>query len=241
MLRISALLLLLCSLNGFAIEKPPEAEIEGRGTTSAEDVLELDRMTVSGERLSLKKETRLRIVRHALNEPRSSKKEDKDKMLCWLETPVGTHFQHVTCARNGDLDALRTGGKDGQIGGAAGYGRHRFWRSIQADNRATLRNILADLPENDYFDKDFAVIASSGDQPPRDVPEVEELQKFARAWIKVNDLTSQDKPEEEVVAAIEAEGMTLKRYNRVVELTGEYQSIRAKVTELVLEEQSQDS
>ena len=50
-----------------------------------------------------------------------------------------------------------------------------------------------------------------------------------------------DKPEEEVVAAIEAEGMTLKRYNRVVELTGEYQSIRAKVTELVLEEQSQDS
>jgi hypothetical protein len=241
MIRTFALLLLFVSLAVFAIEKPPEAETEGAITASDEDVLELDRMTVTGERISIKRETRLRIVRHALNEPRSHKKEDRDKLLCWLETPVGTHFQHVTCARNGDLDALRFGGKAGQVGGAAGYGRHKFWRSIQADNEATLRSIMADLPENDYFDQEFAAIASSGGQPPRDVPEEEELERFAKAWIQVENLTSQDKPEAEVVAAIEAEGFTLKRYNRVVELTGTYQSIRAKVTELVIEEQNSAS
>jgi hypothetical protein len=236
-------LLLLGSFTAFAIEKPPEAEVEsgGESTVNDEDVLELDRMSVSGQRISLQKETRLRIVRQGLNEERSRKPEDKDKMLCWLEAPVGTHFKHVTCARNGDLDALRTGGKMGQIGGDAGYGRKFFWRSIQADNNATIKSIMADLPEDSYFDKDFAAIASSGGKPPRDVPQEEELHSFAKAWIKVESLTSQGKPEEDVVAAIEAQGFTLKRYNRVVELTGTYQSIRAKVTELVIEQKSLES
>ena len=243
MSRRLLLLLLFCSFTAFAIEPPPEAAgaMDGEASVSDEDVLELDKMSVTGERISLQKETRLRIVRQALNEPRSTKPEDKDKMLCWLETPVGTHFQHVTCARNGDLDALRMGGKDGGIGGDAGYGRHKFWRSLQADNRATLRSIMADLPDNDYFDKDFAIIASSGGKPPRDVPEEEELQKFAKAYIQVETLTGQGKPEPEVVAAIEAEGITLKRYNRVVELSGEYQSIKSKVTEYVMAEKSADS
>jgi hypothetical protein len=237
------LLLLLCSFTAFAIEKPPEAEVEpgGESTVNDTDVLELDRMSVSGQRISLQKETRLRIVRQGLNEERSRKPEDKDNMLCWLEAPVGTHFKHVTCARNGDLDALRTGGKGGQIGGDAGYGRKFFWRSIQADNNATIKSIMADLPEDSYFDKDFAAIASSGGKPPRDVPQEEELHKFAKAWIKVENLTNQGKPEEDVVTAIEVEGFSLKRYNRVVELTGIYQSIRAKVTEFVMEEKSLDS
>jgi len=241
--KILFLLLLLSSFTAFAIEKPPEVEGDPDGDSSFvdDDVLELDRMSVTGERISLQKETRLRIVRQGFNESRSSKPEDKDKMLCWLEAPVGTHFKHVTCARNGDLDALRTGGKDGQIGGDAGYGRKYFWRSIQADNNATIKSILADLPQDSYFDKDFATIASSGGKPPRDVPEEEELQKFAKAYIQVENLTGQGKPEAEVVAAIEAEGFTLKRYNRVVELTGEYQSIREKVTEFVMQEKNTES
>ena len=234
--------LLVCSFNGFAIEKPPEAElVEESIVANDDDVLELDRLTVTGERLSLKRETRLRVVRHAMNEPRSSKEEDKDKLLCWLEAPVGTRFKHVTCARNGDLDALRLGGKDGQLGGSAGYGRHKIWRSLQADNEATIRNILADLPDNSYFDQDFALIASSGGQPPRDVPEVEELNQFAKAWIKVETLTSQAKPEADVIDAITSEGLTLKRYNRLVELTQSYQTIRVKVTELVIDMKKADS
>jgi hypothetical protein len=241
MLRAFAILLFFFSLTSFAIEKPPEADGDGETAASQEDVLELDRMAVQGQMLTLPKETRLRFVRQALNEPRSKKKEDRDKMLCWLETPVGTHFSHVTCGRNGDLEALRNGGKDGQIGGAAGYGRNKIWRSLQADNEATVRNILNDLPQNSYFDNEFAIIASNGGEPPRDVPEEDELHQFVRAWMKVQDLTAQGKPEEEVIAAIKAEGLTLKRYNRIVALTGSYQSIKAKVTEFAIEEQNKET
>ena len=241
MLRALPLLLLLYGLTGFAIEKPPEAELVDDSIIADDDVLELDKLTVTGEKLSIKKETRLRVVRQGFNEPRSSKKEDKDKLLCWLETPVGTHFRHVTCARNGDLDALRLGGKDGGLGGSAGYGRHKFWRSMQADNEATIRNILSGLPGSDYFDQEFIVIASSGGQPPRDVPDEEELSRFAKAWIEVENLTKLNRPEKQVVAAIEAQGLTLKRYNRLAELTADYQSIRVKVTELVVENQELES
>lgn len=232
------MILLSMSFAVFAIEPPPEVEESDAAEVSKEDVLELDPMSVQGERLSLQKETRLRIVRQALNEKRSNKKEDRDKMLCWLETPVGTHFSHVTCARNGDLEALRNGGKDGQIGGAAGYGRKYFWRSLQADNEATLRNVMNDMPDDGYFDREFAVIASNGGKPPRDVPEEEELQRFVNAYLQVQQMTAKSKPETEAVAAIEAQGMTLKRYNRIVELTGSYQSIKDKVTEFVIEAQN---
>ena len=236
MFKFLPICLLFLSFTSFAIEKPAEAE--GASTANDEDVLELDRISVQGQMLTLQKETRLRIVRQALNEPRSDKKEDRDKMLCWLETPVGTHFKHVTCARNGDLEALRNGGKDGQLGGAAGYGRNKFWRSIQADNEATLRSIMDDLPKNNYFDQEFSIIASNGGEPPRDVPEEQELHRFARAWMQVQELVTEGKPEAEVIAAIEAEELSLKRYNRIVALTSSYQSIKAKVTEFVIEEQN---
>jgi hypothetical protein len=100
---------------------------------------------------------------------------------------------------------------------------------------------LADLPDSAYFDQDFYTIASSGGEPPRDVPEVEELKRFSVAWIEVEKSAASGKPEKDVVAAIEAQGLTLKRYNRLVALAQSYPSIMAKVTELVIENQAQDS
>lgn len=237
MLKILPLALLLYCLTGFAIERPPEADLVGDSIASDEDVLILDPIVVTGEKLSLKQETRLRIIRQGFNEPRSSLKKDKDKMLCWLEAPVGSHFRHVTCARNGDLDALRMS----RMGGEAGYGQHRFWRSLQADNESTVRDIMNTLNETDYFDQEFITIASAGGQPPKDIPDMEELSQFAKAWMEVENLSQTGQAEDLVIAAITAEGLTLKRYNRLVELTQGYQSIRAKVTELVGDQKSQDS
>lgn len=219
------------------VERPPEADLAGDAIASDEDVLILDPMVVTGEKLSLKQETRLRIIRQGFNEPRSSLEKDRDKLLCWLEAPVGSHFRHVICARNGDLDALRLS----RMGGVAGYGQHRFWRSLRADNESTVRDIMNTLNETDYFDQEFITIASTGSQPPKDIPDLEELSQFAKAWIEVENLTQAGQPEELVVAAITTEGLTLKRYNRLVELTQSYQSIRAKVTELVVEQKSLDS
>jgi hypothetical protein len=112
---------------------------------------------------------------------------------------------------------------------------------LQADNEATIRSILADLPDSSYFDEDFYTIASNGGEPPRDVPEVEELNRFSLAWIEVEKSATAGETEDKVVAAIEAQGLTLKRYNRLVALAQSYPSIRAKVTELVIENQANDS
>lgn len=237
MLKKTALFLLFFCITGYAIEKPPEVELEEGAIAADDGVLDLGTLEVVGERFTLKTETRLRTIRKAFNEPRSSLEADKDKLLCWLETPVGTHFRHVTCARNGDLDALRLGGKSGQLGGSAGYGRHKIWRSLKADNAATLRNALDRLPDSSYFDADFTAIAMTGEQPPRDIPEMEELTRFATAWMTVQEFMKTGKPEELAIAAIEAEDLSLRRYNRLVELTATYPSIKNKVTELVLERQ----
>lgn len=235
MLNKMPLFLLFFCIAGHAIEKPPEVELDGDTIAADDSVLDLGTLEVVGERFTLKTETRLRIIRKAFNEPRSSLEADKDKLLCWLETPVGTHFRHVTCGRNGDLDALRLGGKSGQLGGSAGYGRHKIWRSLKADNSATLRNALDRLPDSSYFDADFTAIATAGEQPPRDIPDMEELTRFAVAWMNVQDLMNAGKPEDQAIAAIEAEDLSLKRYNRLAELTASYPSIKNTVTELVLE------
>jgi len=237
MLKLLPLMLLLYCVTGAAIEPPPETGNQDDAAIDEDDVLELDRLTVTGEKLTLRKETRLRLVRHAMNEPRSSKKEDRDKLLCWMEVPVGTHFHHVTCARNGDLDALRLGGKSGQIGGSAGYGRHKIWRSLKAESAAGIRNILDGMSDDGYFDQEFVAIASNGGEPPRDVPDIDELKVFASAWVEVDRLTREGKPEEQVIAAITVDGMTLQRYNRIAVLAQSYGSIRAKITEIVMEQQ----
>lgn len=237
LLRMLPLLMLLFFLTAFAIEEPPEAKLTGESNIADDDVLELDLLEVTGERLSLKQETRLRFIRRALDEPRSFLKKDWDKMLCWLEAPVGTRLRYVLCARNGDLEAVRPGG----VAGVAGYGRHHFWRSVTADNSATLRTILGFLSDSEYFDQDFVSIALAGDQPPQDVPGEKELHQFAKAWIETEKLAISGQPEDQLIAAITAEGLTLRRYNRLVELTESFQSIRGKVTELVAEQQSLDS
>ena len=98
-----------------------------------------------------------------------------------------------------------------------------------------MRNALDRLPDSSYFDADFTAIATAGEQPPRDIPDMEELTRFAVAWMNVQDLMNAGKPEDQAIAAIEAEDLSLKRYNRLAELTASYPSIKNTVTELVLE------
>ncbi len=227
MFKFVHLVWLLGSVTALAIDKPPEADLD----EDAEDALVLEVVTVTGQarKLSLKHETRLRIIRQAWDQPRSRLKKDRDKMVCWLATPTGTHFQHVTCARNGDLESMRTHNS------LAGYGRRHFRRSILADNSATIRATLAHLSDTGYFDKEFVAIASSGGQPPKDVPDVPELKKFAKAWLETENLKKTGQTEAKQIEAITTQGLTLKRYNRLVELTASHQSIKNKVTELVVE------
>ncbi len=221
---------------GFTTEAPSAGELTG-----AEELpLELDPMVVTDPGLSFKQEVALRIVRQAYNARRSDRQEDIDKWVCWLGRPTGSHFKHLSCARNGDIRALRPA-QDGRFGQAfrkAGYGK--IMQTTRTVNRWKLEHALAELPGSSDFDREFLGLVMAGQQPPRDIPDDEELDQFASAWVQVGILYKADKPELEQIAAIEQEGLTLKRYNRIAELVEIYQSVENQVSERIKEQPGTD-
>ena len=63
-------------------------------------------------------------------------------------------------------------------------------------------------PELDY---EFASMALSGQSPPQDIPDAEERDRFAKAFYTVEILSETGADDDELEAAIEAEGLSLKR------------------------------
>lgn len=213
----------------FANEAPSAEELEG-----AEEVpLELDPISVSGQGLSFQQEVALRVVRQAYKASRSDRREDIDKWVCWLEKPTGSSFNYLGCARNGDIWALRPdfGGNFAKPFGMAGYGK--IMRTIRPVNRWKLEQALGALSGSTDFDREFLARVMAGEQPPRDIPNDQELDQFAKAWLQVGNLNKARKSEALQVAAIDAEGLTLQRYNRIAELVETYQSVENQVDERV--------
>lgn len=212
------------------IGAPAMEELEG-----AEELpLELDAIGVEGVGLNYSQEVALRIVRQAYNAPRSDRHEDIDNWVCWLSAPTGTHFKHLNCARNGDLWSLRPrnfGGK--MVAGIpiAGYGK--IFTSQHPANRMKLEKAMAALPGSSDFDREFLGMVMAGQQPERDIPDDEELDQFAHAWVKLAKLQKAGKSENKQIAAIKNEGLSLKRYNRIAELTETYQSVENQVDERI--------
>jgi hypothetical protein len=213
----------------FTADAPTEEELEG----AEESPLELDTVEVVGQSLDFRQEVALRVVRQAYGSPRSERHEDRDKWVCWLEKPTGTSFNYLGCARNGDIWALRPDpmNRYGAPSRTAGYGK--IMRTTKPVNRTKLERALASLPGSNEFDEEFLTMVMLGDQPPRDIPDEQELDQFAQAWVKVGKLNKRGKPESMQISAIEKEGLTLKRYNRIAELTEIYQSVENQVHERV--------
>lgn len=215
---------------GFLSEAPVDVDLEG-----AEEIpLELDPITVTDIGLSFRQEVSMRIIRQAYNAPRSEKLEDIDNWICWIIKPVGTHFGHLACARNGDLWANRPsniGGKITAFTGKAGYGK--IMRTSRPTNRWKLEQAMAALPGSSDFDKEFVGMVMAGQQPPRDIPDDDELDQFAKAWVQVEKLNQAGKSDDEQVVAIEDEGLSLNRFNRIAELVETYQSVENQVDERI--------
>lgn len=213
----------------FTAEAPTAEELEG----AEETPLELDPVEVVGESLDFRQEVALRVVRQAYGSPRSERHEDRDKWVCWLEKPTGSSFNYLGCARNGDIWALRPDPQNrfGAPSRTAGYGK--IMRSTKPVNRAKLERALAALPGSNDFDEEFLTMVMLGEQPPRDIPDDQELDQFAKSWFEVGKLLKRGKSEAMQIAAIENQGLTLKRYNRIAELTEIYQSVENQVDERV--------
>ncbi len=193
-----------------------------------ESPLELDDLEVVSEGFGFEQEFTLRLLRQALYKPKSFKQEHRDEWVCWIDEATGSHFNYLNCARNGDIWALeRPGGMGAPTVPAGGYGK--ILRSERPVNRYKLEQALKHLNGPEGFDQEFLSMAVSGERPPRDVPSDEELDQFARAYEVIGRLQSRGASEQRQVNAIEAQGLSLARYNHIAELTQVYQSIENSV------------
>lgn len=208
---------------------------EEAAAAAADEPLVLDDLEIVAEGLSFEQEFTLRMLRESLDKPKSQKEEDRDEWVCWVDEATGSSFNYLNCARNGDIWALQPssmGGGSMAIGAPmpqAGYGS--IMRSSRPVNRAKLRQAMDNLNGDEAFDREFITLALSGERPPRDIPDEEELDQFAKAYEELGRLQQRGASEGRQIGAIEATGLTLARYNRIAELTEVYQSIENEVAE----------
>lgn len=227
-------LLFILPFQVHAVEAPSDEELEAAEKKTidvGEKPLELDEFTVTGMQFSLEQETALRLVRQALKASKSYKREDKDKWVCWFRKPAGTHRTHLECARNGDLMALRPDAMFGNnvTGGGAYAGYGTIMQSQRPVNKKEFEAMLRDLPGSADLDKEFVGMSMAGMETPRDIPSDAELDQFAEAYKNVKALEISGGDDSEMAAAIRAEGLTISRYNRMVELLETYQSLENEV------------
>lgn len=229
------LLFLLVSFSASAAKAPSAEDLENAEIVPLDDELplELDPVSVVGMGFSLKQEAALRMVRQALARHKSTKREDKDVMVCWFDRSVGSHRTYLFCARNGDIWALRPDSMFGSLISAPawmpGYGK--IMQSRSATNKHKLNKIFANLPGSADLDNEFVAMTLAGESPPRDIPSDEALDDFARAYHAVDVLHRSGASDDDQIAAIEAEGLTLKSYNRLIDLMEHYQSLKKQVAE----------
>lgn len=195
-----------------------------------EGVLELDPIDVTGEGWSLQQETTLRLLRTALGRPKSRRQEDRDVWVCWIDEATGSSFNYLNCARNGDIWALeRPFGLTGPTVPMGGYGT--ILRSERPVNKAKLQRVLDALNGDAEFDQEFLNRALAGEDPPRDIPDDDELAQFAEAYRNVTRLARRGASEERQIAAIREAGLSLDRYNRIASLSETYQSIENQIAQ----------
>jgi hypothetical protein len=197
---------------------------------AAEEVpLELEPLVVGSEHMTFEQELTLRLVRSALDRPRSQARGRFDEWVCWFDRPTGTALYHLSCARNGDLFALqpKVAWELSATRGQGSYGR--ILTTTRPVNRGRLLRLLRDLPGTREFDQEFVTRAQRGERPPRDIPDEEELDRFTTAWSAVARLTREGADDLLLESAITSAGLDVDRYNRIATLTQQYQSIENEV------------
>jgi hypothetical protein len=233
-LRAASLLAVILSSSVFADEPPLSQQEMSEAEVGA---LELDKIEVTGS-LTVQQEAALRIVRQALDQPRSLKRKDFDKWRCWFDQPLGTRLNYLHCARNGDLWALQPRGEGGSISASdlnpVRYGDYgQVLVSTRPMTEAKVRRMTESLVGTGENDLRFIQMVLGGEKPPRDVPSDAELERFASAWSRLEALSEQGASEDRQISAIEQAGLTLDRYNRIATLVEDHTSIRDEVASIL--------
>lgn len=252
--------LALASATQAQIDDPSEAELRPGTDQAALDLVELGRMSVKGHRLEPMDELSLRLVSWALEVNRSERQEDAWKPRCWFDKPVGSHIQYLYCATNGELNEITAQSKGifaefAGLGGGTGKGNEpipqmtnvKVVRSRFPVNRGELNRILENFGSPD-MNREAVVKVLEGERTPENLPLQHELDSFSKALSEIRTIRAAfaerieqaDEAErqrlvagmdERMAAAIEAEGLTVRRYNQISDQVGEYVTLKAAVRE----------
>ena len=201
-------------------------------STTQEIPFELDRILVSlPTGLTYDQEVVLRIIRQGYQKKRSKKDEDRDVMVCWLGQSRSAYSRgFLYCARNGDIRAQRLRSRlpdDAYLEGWDGYGNIQM--TTFPLKRRWLEEKLAALPGSNEFDIELISMRMAGERPPLEIPDADELDRFAPVWNEVGKLDESGNPTAIQVSIIDKAGFSVVRYRHISNLTGIYQSIETEV------------
>jgi hypothetical protein len=208
---------------------------DGSVSLEGEIPFELDPLSVTTEPMPVGQEAAYRLMRQALERKRSNRLENIDELVCWFEKPTGTRMEYLFCGRNGDIWTREPDpyfSRDLRLKRQVpGYGK--LIVSSQPMSKRKMAGILSSLHGSAELDYEWTSLALNGQNPPRDIPDAEEMDRFAQAFYAVETLSETGADDDELEAAIEAEGLSLKRYNRLIHLLEIFQSLENQMVELV--------
>jgi len=232
------LLGLLLAAQSLATDEPSPAITQvddGAILLESEIPYELDPLSVVSERMPVRQEAAYRLMRQALKRERSNSPEKIDELICFFETPIGSRIKYLTCGRNGDLWTREPDPhfpNDLRLRRSVpGYGK--FIVSKRPMNKGKMNGIMSSLSGSAELDVEFASLVLNGETPPQDIPDDEEMERFALAFYALEILSESGADDDEMEAAIEAEGLSLKRYNRLIDLVEIFQSLENQMAGLV--------
>lgn len=214
-----------------AAEQPVVKELE----TTQEIPFELDRILVSRPTgLTYDQEVVLRIIRQGYQKKRSKKDADRDVMVCWLgRFHPSSRMNFLYCARNGDMRAQRLRSRlpdDTHLEGWDGYGNIQM--TTFPVKRRWLEEKLTALPGSNEFDIEFISMRLAGERPPLNIPDDDELDRFAPVWYAIGKLDASGNPTENQAIIIDEAGFSVVRYRHISKLIEVYQSIESEVRDI---------
>lgn len=203
--------------------------------TAAEEPVELDKITVEGIQQGLV----MRAIQVALNTPRSSKREDLDKMVCWFDQRTGSHQTYLYCSTNRALE--KTSSYLQGAGSPVGIDEIVMYRV----NRGELEKNLAALGPVEV-NQEIVQRTMAGEKLPDNLPDQAELDSFVEAFAQVRAVSESYDPrinaasgekrdaliresDARMIAAIRDAGLTVERYNEISELVSRYANLKEYV------------
>lgn len=204
-------------------EKDPARDDDEMGTIT------LDPMEIRG----YKEELALRMLKLGFERKPTSRAEDLDKVVCWIDNKVGSHLNYLYCGTNRALLRMNRAGRASlhqlirayvspKIGGprepmVAGPGmENMIFRSDQPVNKGQMSKLMESLGPSS-LNREVVEGVAKGERMPDNLPDDREIQAFVSAYAEVRDIRSEYDPRLEQASGAERRSLQEEADQRMIE------------------------